>query len=57
MNLIKFQGNEHKDAHELRRMAEQFFIEYVSYGFGIYDLHYVEVYMSFIMFRERSYHK
>ena len=57
MNLIKFQGNEHKDAHELRRMAEQFFIEYVSYVFGIYDLYYVEVCSLYSQFWERSYHK
>ena len=57
MNLIKFQGNEHKDAHELRRMAEQFFIEYVSYGFGIYDLYYVELCSLYSQFWERSYHK
>ena len=59
MNLIKFQGNEHKDAmNSGERMAEQFFtVEYVSYGFVIYDLYYVKVCSLYSHFQESSYHK
>ena len=40
------------------RMAEQFFtVEYVSYGFVIYDLYYVEICSLYAHFLESFFHK